>query len=185
MKRHDPRDAVIGNLVDGCKIGTSSPRRKLQLAKMFPNSEILPIRGNIDTRIQKVRDNEYDATILAMAGLDTMNLGHEINKIMAINELVPAVGQGVIAVQTKKDAEINFLMEQINHLETYQCAMAERAMLKVIDGDCDTAIGSITNVCGTLLTISAWNYENNTSCQVEGLLSDYKELGLEAGSAIK
>jgi len=86
MKRHDPRDAVIGNLVDGCKIGTSSPRRKLQLAKMFPNSEILPIRGNIDTRIQKVRDNEYDATILAMAGLDTMNLGHEINKIMAINE---------------------------------------------------------------------------------------------------
>lgn len=185
MKRHDPRDAVIGNLVDGCKIGTSSPRRKLQLAKMFPNSEILPIRGNIDTRIQKVRDNEYDATILAMAGLDTMNLGHEINKIMAINELVPAVGQGVIAVQTKKDAEINFLMEQVNHLETYQCAMAERAMLKVIDGDCDTAIGSITNVCGTLLTISAWNYENNTSCQVEGLLSNYKELGLEAGSAIK
>jgi len=185
MPRHDPRDAVIGNLVDGCKIGTSSPRRKLQLAKMFPNSEILPIRGNIDTRIQKVRDNEYDATILAMAGLDTMNLGHEINKIMAINELVPAVGQGVIAVQTKKDAEINFLMEQINHLETYQCAMAERAMLKVIDGDCDTAIGSITNVCGTLLTISAWNYENNTSCRVEGLLSNYNELGLEAGSAIK
>mgnify|MGYP003841147975 CR=1 FL=1 len=97
-----------------------------------------------------------------MAGLDTMNLDHEINKIMAINELVPAVGQGVIAVQTKKDAEINFLMEQINHLETYQCAMAERQMLKVIDGDCDTAIGSITNVCGTLLTISAWNYENNS-----------------------
>ena len=104
---------------------------------------------------------------------------------MALEELVPAVGQGVIAVQTKKDVEINFLMDQINHLETYQCAMAERQMLKVIDGDCDTAIGSITNVCGTLLTISAWNYENNSSCKVEGLLSDYNALGLAAGSAIK
>lgn len=184
MPRHDPRDAVIGNLVDGCKIGTSSPRRKLQLAKMFPNSEILPIRGNIDTRIQKVRDNEYDATILAMAGLDTMNLGHEINKVLALEELVPAVGQGVIAVQSLKDQN-TVLLEQINHLETYQCAMAERNMLQMVDGDCDTAIGSITGRIGDIISLEAYNYENNKSVKIQSKAIDYLNLGELAGNKIK
>jgi hydroxymethylbilane synthase len=184
MKRHDPRDAVIGNLVDGCKIGTSSPRRKLQLAKMFPNSEILPIRGNIDTRIQKVRDNEYDATILAMAGLDTMDLGHEISKVLALEELVPAVGQGVIAVQSLKDQN-TVLLEQINHLETYQCAMAERNMLQMVDGDCDTAIGSITGRIGDIISLEAYNYENNKSVKMQSKAIDYLNLGELAGNKIK
>jgi hydroxymethylbilane synthase len=119
-----------------------------------------------------------------MAGLDTMNLGHEINKVLALEELVPAVGQGVIAVQSLKDQN-TVLLEQINHLETYQCAMAERNMLQMVDGDCDTAIGSITGRIGDIISLEAYNYENNKSVKMQSKAIDYLNLGELAGNKIK
>lgn len=184
MPRHDPRDAMLGKIFSGCKIGTSSPRRKLQLQKLYPDCEILPIRGNIDTRIEKLKQGDYDAIFLAVAGLETLGLEHEITDYMPLHTLVPAVGQGVIAVQSLKNQN-TILLEQINHKNTYDCAMAERYMLQEIDGDCDTAVGSITSLIGDVISLEAYNYENNTSVKLQMKSKKYRKLGELAGREIK
>tara|TARA_B110000285_G_scaffold220732_1_gene272823 strand:+ start:1651 stop:2388 length:738 start_codon:yes stop_codon:yes gene_type:complete len=136
LKRNSPHDVILGNIFDGCKIGTSSPRRKAQLAQLYPNSEILPIRGNIDTRLNKLDNGEYDAIILAQAGLEALDIDREWTQL----HIVPAVGQGIIALQTVKGLMASDIVKEINHDLTYRQAQLERALLKGISGDCTTKV---------------------------------------------
>ena len=101
------------------------------------------IRGNVDTRIKKLKNNNYDAIVLSAAGIISLNLENEITQTFAIDEFIPSAGQGIVALQCRKDdSEIVSILEKVNHKETYNCAIAERNVLKVLEGDCETAVES-------------------------------------------
>ena len=153
IKRNDTRDVIISkkiksvaDLKDGVKIGSSSRRRELQLKKINNKIKIINIRGNIDTRINKINENNLDGVILAAAGVKTLNLNDEIGLAFDIEEILPAVGQGIIAVQCRKGDKIEKFLKKINDVETSLCAKAERNMLQTIGGDCNTAIGGLAKI---------------------------------------
>ena len=173
IKRNDPRDVLIckkikniNELSKGVKIGSSSRRRELQLKKINKNISVLNIRGNIDTRIQKLEDQKIDAIILAAAGVKSLNLENKIGLVFDTNEVLPAVGQGIIAVQCRKDDElIKNILKKINDTETSLCAIAERKMLQTIGGDCETAIGGLAKIIDNklILKVQLFSDEGNES----------------------
>ena len=138
LERNSPHDVLIGKVFDGSRIGTSSPRRQAQVRKLFPNSKIVPIRGNIDSRLAKLDNGEYDAIILAQAGLNELGITRKWTKL----SIIPAVGQGIIAMQTVKGSEASLIVRQANHELTYRHARLERALLKGINGDCTTKVAA-------------------------------------------
>jgi hydroxymethylbilane synthase len=137
-------------------MGSSSKRRDLQLKLINKDILVKNIRGNIDTRIQKLKDGLYDGIVLALAGIKTLNLEENIKYIFSAEEMMPAVGQGVIAAQCRRDdANIIKILKRINNEETKQCALAERSLLKTLSGDCDTAVGGLATIENDKLTLSA------------------------------
>jgi hydroxymethylbilane synthase len=141
LQRNSPHDVLIGKVSYNCTIGTSSPRRTAQLLDLYKDLRIniKPIRGNIDTRLEKLDNGEYDAIILAEAGLQALNISRPTVKVPTI----PAVGQGIIALQTRQDDEETIkIVKQANHDKTFKQATIERAFLKGIDGDCHTKIAA-------------------------------------------
>ncbi len=171
IKRNDPRDALVGNkikkldeLKNKITIGSSSRRRELQLKKINKNISVVNIRGNIDTRIKKVEEKKLDAIILAAAGVKSLNLERKISLTFEINEMLPAVGQGIIAVQCrKKDKLIKEIIKKINDKETCLCAKAERKMLQTIGGDCDTAVGGLAEIQNNKLKLKAQLFSDSGS----------------------
>ena len=144
LKRNSPHDVMIGKVFEGCTIGTSSPRRKAQIEQLYKdlNINVKPIRGNVDSRLNKLDNGEYDAIIIAEAGLIAMGIEREWTKI----SIVPAIGQGIIAVQTRNnDTETNMIVKQIKHKLTYAHAQLERALLKGVGGDCYTKLAAFAS----------------------------------------
>lgn len=140
-ERVDPRDALIGarleDLPAGAVVGTGSVRRALQLRALRPDLEIQGIRGNVDTRIGKQRAGEYHAILLAMAGLARLGRLHDVSEAIDVDTMVPAVGQGALAVQCRRgDREVEAVLEAIHHEPTAQCVAAERAFLAAVSGGC-------------------------------------------------
>ena len=140
-ERVDPRDALVGAALDalpeGAVVGTGSVRRALQLRELRPDLEIKGIRGNVDTRIQKQRDGEYDAIVLAMAGLSRMGRAADATEALAVGTMIPAVGQGALAVQCRLgDRRVEQALEAIHHEPTATCVAAERAFLAAVSGGC-------------------------------------------------
>ena len=157
LKRNSPHDVLVGSVGYGCTIGTSSPRRTAQLLDFYKDLRIniKPIRGNIDTRLEKLDNGEYDAIILAEAGLQALNISRPTVKVPTI----PAVGQGVIALQTRQDDEETIkIVKQANHDKTFKQATIERAFLKGIDGDCHTKIAAHATGSNPI-TLKAMYYE--------------------------
>ena len=153
LKRNDCRDVIISekiknisDLRNGVKIGSSSKRRELQLKKINNNISVINIRGNIDTRINKINENKLDGVILAAAGVKSLKLDKKISLTFNCDLILPAVGQGIIAVQCRKEDKIKNLIKRINDNTTNLCAIAERKMLQTIGGDCDTAIGGLAKI---------------------------------------
>jgi len=163
IKRNDPRDTLVSNKIKKLSelntnivIGSSSRRRELQLKKINKNISVVNLRGNIDTRIQKVEEKKLDAIILAAAGIKSLNLENKISLTFETNEMLPAVGQGIIAVQCRKnDKLISDIIKKINDRETSFCAIAERKMLQTIGGDCETAVGGLAEVHNNNLKLKA------------------------------
>ena len=162
IERNDSRDAFISFKHSNLKelkngvMGSSSKRRDLQLKLINKDILVKNIRGNIDTRIQKLKDGLYDGIVLALAGIKTLKLEENIKYIFSAEEMMPAVGQGVIAAQCRRDdANIIKILKKINNEETKQCALAERSLLKTLSGDCDTAVGGLATIENDELTLSA------------------------------
>jgi hydroxymethylbilane synthase len=163
VKRNDPRDTLVSKKIkklselnNNIIIGSSSRRRELQLKKLNKNISVVNLRGNIDTRIQKVEEKKLDAVILAAAGIKSLNLENKISLTFEINEILPAVGQGVIAVQCRKDDKLIYdIIKKINDRETSLCAKAERKMLQTIGGDCETAVGGLAEIHNNNLKLKA------------------------------
>ena len=154
LQREDLRDAAVCRageslvaLKPGSKIGTSSVRRAAQLRMNFPHLEIVPLRGNADTRVAKVDAGEVDAAILAVAGLRRIGLESRISDVFEPDVMLPAIGQGVVCVETRSDdAESMRLLKLINHVDTFTCISAERALLMKLQGDCHTPIAGYCEI---------------------------------------
>ena len=197
LERNDPREILITSdkkklkeLSSKSIIGTSSFRREFQIKKIRPDLNCKVIRGNVDTRIKKLKDGLYDAIILSYAGIKSLNLESEISEIFSAQEIIPSAGQGVIALQSREnDNEIISILKKINHEETYIRAKAERNVLKILEGDCQTAVGAHSKINGKTISIEAELfsldgsqrfYEKKTS-EIE----KFKELGIEIGQNLK
>lgn len=153
LPRVDPRDALlfhdrslkntcIEDLPDGFTIGTTSPRRKALLLNKNANLNIVPFRGNVPTRIEKLRSKQVDATMLAVAGLTRLNLSHEIDQILEIHDFTPSTGQGAVGIERRKrDTKTAGLLDKISCTNTVSCVLTERAILQALDGSCKTSIG--------------------------------------------
>ena len=156
LKRNSPNEILISKnrlkfeeLKPNSIIGTSSFRREYQLKKKRLNLNYKLIRGNVDTRIKKLEKGEYDAIVLSKAGIDALNLQHKISQEFTIDELIPCAGQGIIAIQCRQDDnEVRKLLENINDEESRIVATAEREVLKVLEGDCNTAVGVYAKING-------------------------------------
>jgi hydroxymethylbilane synthase len=149
--REEPWDALISNhpltslkdLPEGARIGTGSLRRQIQLGFQRPDLQIEPIRGNIDTRIRKLRENQFDAVVLAAAGLRRLNVEQQISYRFSAEEIVPAVGQGCLALEVReKDTAVREIVERLNHRATNDCVFAERAFLKAMGSGCQLPLGA-------------------------------------------
>lgn len=149
MAREDPRDAFVSvhyadlqALPRGARVGTSSLRRQCQLAQRRPDLAILPLRGNVNTRLRKLDDGDYDAIILASAGLKRLGLAERISAYLEPEVSLPAIGQGAIGIECRsEDTRINALLEPLHHPETARCVAAERAMNQRLQGGCQVPIG--------------------------------------------
>ena len=163
LERNDPREILISKnnkkfleLKAGSVIGTSSLRREFQLKKIRKDLNYKLIRGNVDTRIKKLNENLYDAIILSYAGVQSLNLNKKISQIFSTSEIIPSAGQGVIAVQCRQDDHnIINLLKNIDHKLTHICIEAERNILKILEGDCETAVGAFAKIYQDEIVVEA------------------------------
>jgi hydroxymethylbilane synthase len=196
VKRNDYRDVIVSNTIKSLEdlkgkivIGSSSRRRELQLKKINKNISVLSMRGNIDTRIKKLEEGNLDGIILAAAGVKSLNFNKKIGFLFKSEEVLPAAGQGIIAVQCNKndDAIKNFL-RNINDQETEICAKSERAMLKVIGGDCETAVGGLAVLENNNLKLKAQLFSDNGlesfEYELTGEISDSIKIGEKVGEEL-
>jgi hydroxymethylbilane synthase len=197
LERTDPREILISEnkkklreLKSKAIIGTSSFRREYQIKKIRPDINCKLIRGNVDTRLKKLKDGLYNAIILSYAGIKYLELEKEISEIFSAEEIIPSAGQGIIALQCREDdQEIISILKQINHTKTYQRAHAERNILKVLEGDCETAVGAYSKIDGDSITVEAELYSLGGSQRFYEKqtknVEKFKEIGLEIGKILK
>ena len=163
LERNDPREILISkdnkhikDLASNSIVGTSSLRREFQLKKIRKDLNYKLIRGNVDTRIKKLNDNLYDAIILSYAGIQSLNLDKNISQTFSTSEIIPSAGQGVVALQCRKnEQELIKLLNKVNHQSTHNCVVAERNVLKILEGDCETAVGVFAKIDGDNISLEA------------------------------
>ena len=197
LERNDPREILITTDKKKLKelklnaiIGTSSYRREFQIKNIRKDLNCKLIRGNVDTRIKKLNDGLYDAIILSYTGIKFLKMNDQISEIFSTEYIIPSAGQGIISLQSREDdSEIVSLLKKINHNETYQRAKAERNVLKVLEGDCETAVGAHAVVKGNKIILEAelfsldgtQRFYEKKSSEIENA----KELGKEVGEILK
>jgi hydroxymethylbilane synthase len=192
LPRADVRDAfistdgmVLSDMPASAKIGTASLRRKAQLLQLRPDLQVELIRGNVQTRINKVRSGEYAGTLLALAGLERLGLAHEAAEILDIDRFLPAVAQGAIALVTRVgDADTLKLVAQINHLPTQQAVEAERAFLHELDGSCRTPIAGHATVAGDELSLRVCVMSNDGKRAIHDTWTGHVDKSVEACSQL-
>jgi len=177
LKREDPRDGLVAScsladLPAGSRIGTGSSRRISQLLSFRPDFQCTPVRGNVDTRVRKWRDGQYDALVLAVAGLKRIGLAHLVSQILPFDIMLPAAGQGAIGIEVR--SEDHRLLENISCLddrETHVAVSAERAFLAAVGGGCRLPIGVYGAVEGSELHLSGRIVSEKNGAMVEGKAS--------------
>ena len=171
-------------------VGTSSLRREYQLKRKRNDLIFKLIRGNVDTRIKKLKEGTYDAIILSKAGIDCLKLNDQISEEFLNNDIIPSAGQGIIAIQCRQeDSEMIDLLKKINDEKTKMSALAEKEVLKTLDGDCDTAIGVSSVIKDKTITIEAELFsidgKKRYYIKSEKELKLASELGKEMGKILK
>jgi len=197
MERNDPREILISNgnkkiseLKKGALIGTSSYRREFQIKNIRLDINCKLIRGNVDTRIKKLSEGLYDAIILSYAGVKSLKINEKIAEIFSVQDIIPSAGQGIIALQCRQnDNNIISILKKTNHRETYQRAQAERNVLKILEGDCDTAVGAHAFIEGNQIVLQAELFSLDGSQRYyekkSSKIDNAKELGKEVGKILK
>jgi hydroxymethylbilane synthase len=197
LKRNDPREILITSdkkklrdLKKNSIIGTSSFRREFQIKKIRTDIICQLIRGNVDTRIKKLNEGLYDAIILSYAGIKSLMINDKVSEIFSTKEIIPSAGQGVIALQCRNnDDEIISILNKVNHNETSQRAYAERNVLKILEGDCETAVGAHARIEEDKLVLEAELFSLDGTQRFyekkSSKIDNAKELGKEVGEALK
>ena len=197
LRRNDPREILITKEKKKLKelkvdsiIGTSSYRREFQIKKIRADLVCKLIRGNVDTRIKKLNEGLYDAIILSYAGIKSLMVEDKITEIFSIKEIIPSAGQGIIALQCRNnDDEIISVLDKVNDNETSKRAHAERNVLKVLEGDCETAVGAHAIIEGDKITLEAELFSLDGSQRFyekkNSKIENAKELGKEEGKILK
>ena len=201
LKRNSPNEILISksnikfeDLKSNSIIGTSSYRREFQLKQKRSDLNYKLIRGNVDTRIKKLENGEYDAILLSKAGIDALGLNEKISQEFDVDELIPCAGQGIIAIQCRdNDNEMKDILEKINNEESRILANAERQILKILEGDCDTAIGVYAKIENEKINLKTElfsvdgneRYFVNESGEKESFLSLSKSIGEQLKSKSK
>jgi hydroxymethylbilane synthase len=188
-EREDARDAMVGRrlaeLGQGARVGTSSLRRSAQLRRLRPDLEVEPVRGNVDTRLRKLDDGQYEAIVLAAAGLIRLGWANRITEILAPELMCPAVGQGALAIETRAGENA---CQALDHAETRAAVTAERALLRSLGGGCLTPIGAHARVDGDRLHLMAIVITTDGAQSVrdaaEGPASEAERIGRELGGKL-
>ena len=197
LERNDPREILITKDKKKLKdlqveaiIGTSSYRREFQIKKIRSDLKCKLIRGNVDTRIKKLNDGLYDAILLSYAGIKSLSIEDKITEIFSTQEIIPSAGQGIISLQCRNDdKDIISILDSINDQKTYLRAHAERNVLKVLEGDCETAVGAHSIIEGDKIVLEAelfsldgkQRFYEKKSSKIENA----KSLGEEVGKILK
>ena len=197
LERNDPREILISkenkllkDLAPGSIVGTSSFRREFQIKKIREDLNCKLIRGNVDTRIKKLNDNLYDAIILSSAGINSLGLDQKISQTFSTVDIIPSAGQGVIAIQCRKnDKDLIESLKKVNHQNTHNCIKAERNVLKILEGNCETAVGVFASIDGNKINLDAelFSLDGKKRFHLKsfGEVDKAYELGIEMGKTLK
>jgi len=176
--REDPRDVLLiknnlslQDLDENCKIGTGSPRRMVQIAELKPTATFADLRGNIDTRLQKLEDGHYDAIVLAAAGLNRLGKKIDAKAYLPVEVCIPAIGQGSIAIECRMgDNETIALLRTINDSHTEMAILAERAFMKTVGGGCKFPLGAYAIINNNMVEMSVMlgNHHTNQIIKLSG-----------------
>lgn len=192
-RREDPRDVLV--LPEGVTeldrnkpLGCSSLRRTLQLKKIYPDMEVKSIRGNLQTRLRKLDEGQYSGLILAAAGLKRLGLEKRINRYFTADEIIPAAGQGILAVQGRKGEDYGFLKGYCDE-EAWAAGSAERAFVKLLDGGCSSPVAAHAEVHGDEIYLRGLYYNEKDGSYVTGTLcgaiGDAEKLGRELAETLR
>ncbi len=196
LEREDPRDAFVSNdydsiedLPQGAKLGTASLRRQCQISAYRPDLEILPLRGNVNTRLSRLDNGEYDAIILAAAGLKRLGFDDRIRSALSPQQSLPAIGQGAIGIECRSDdARVQALLQPLHHEQTAVCVAAERAMNERLNGGCQVPIAGYATLDGERLSISGLVGEPDGSRilreQISGKIEEAAALGASIAESL-
>ena len=197
LPRADPRDVLISRkagsvkaLPEGAVVGTASLRRQAQILAKRPDLKVINFRGSVGTRLKKLDEGQVDATMLARAGLDRLGLKDVPQSVLSPEEMLPAVGQGVVGIECRSDDnDLLTLFAQINHEPTSACVHAERAMLDVLDGSCHTPIGAYALLDGSRMHLRGLvaRADGSECFETErwGSIDEAIDLGRDAGQELR
>ncbi|MDO9777903.1 hydroxymethylbilane synthase [Glaesserella parasuis] len=195
-EREDPRDAFVSNhyanleaLPAGAVVGTSSLRRQCQLMAKYPHLQIKSLRGNVGTRLSKLDNGEYDAIILASAGLIRLGLSERIRTFIPVETSLPACGQGAVGIETRlNDERVLAYLAELNHQPTAYCVQAERAMNSRLQGGCQVPIGGFATLTGDEIELNALvgSLDGSTivRASAKGNIKEAEKLGIEVAEAL-
>jgi len=194
--REDPRDVLlirnglsINQLNDHCVIGTGSPRRMVQIAELKPTATFVDLRGNIDTRLRKLDEGQYDAIVLAAAGLNRLGKQIDEKAFLPVDLCIPAIGQGTIAVECRKDDEETIaLLRTINNQDTETVTVAERSFMKTIGGGCKFPLGAYATIENETVQLSVMLGNHHTQQIIrlsdKAAASEAEKLGIKLAEEI-
>ena len=199
LPRANAQDALISQkykdisaLPQGAVIGTCSARRKAIILSLRPDLDIVPFRGNVQTRIDKVKAGQVDATFLAMAGLERLGLSDSIIHGLSDTQMLPACGQGIVCMETREgDKEAQSILDKVNCTVTALCAVAEREVLKALDGSCHTPISAYAEINGDRMSLRVEVYRldgqevfKKTVSSSCSSVSEAQDIGKDVGCAL-
>ena len=197
LEREDARDVFISRkapsldaLPRGATVGTTSPRRQAIAKRMRPDLRVVPLRGNVETRLRKLDEGQADAIILALAGLKRLGLQAQATKVMSVEEFLPAAAQGAIGIEAReKDSRVRDMLARIDHAETSVAVACERIFLAELDGSCRTPIAGHATLSGRVLHFRGLIVKPDGSAAhetaVAGALEDAATIGADAGRALR
>ncbi len=197
LEREDPRDCLVSgkyesleSLPPGARVGTSSLRREVQLRRRFPGFEIASVRGNVDTRLAKLDRGEYDALLLAAAGLKRLELGDRIRALVSPEDSLPAPGQGALAIECRSDrADLLAMLAPMVHAETSACVRAERALSRALSGSCQLPLGAFAVMEAGKLRLRAFvstpDAVRRIDTEVSGSPDEAEALGVRAAQDLR
>jgi hydroxymethylbilane synthase len=197
LKRDDPRDVLVGRTVltpggltlaglpEGARVGTASLRRRAQLLRLRPDLGVVPIRGNVNTRLAKLEAGEVDALVLALCGLERLGKEGAIGEILGVDVMLPAVAQGALAVECRAlDDRVRALLAPLHDAPSAACVLAERSMLAALDGSCRTPIAGLARIDGERLSLDALLLSPDGTAERRGSLAGPADEAASIGTAL-